>query len=397
VRRPGRRGSFWQTPTQETLLRILLGDDDDRAAARWGQLRPLDIDTAEAGSFCLLPPLHDRLSKIAADDPLLPRLAGTYRSTWYKNQLQLERLSGLVTLLRERAIEPLVVGGAPIAARWYPQLGLRPVPQLELIVSPDDAATAREVVREAAWRPAGRSCAYGRFVNADGLILVVHSGAPPYLAGPLRNTAFATLREAGRQTTIGGLPVSTLQVADELLWVCALGARTTIPPSIQWLFDAAQLLASPERPAVGVVLARARTFHLVEPLRETVAYLAGISETPDLLDFQRALRAEPVGRRDALAQHLAGAGGKNLEGAARTLALYLRTTADEPLCRAVAELPRHLQEAWETETVVQVPAVALKKLVRIGRTRLRERRPRRGRTAHGRASASSERNRSALS
>jgi len=174
VRRHGLRGSFWPTPTQETLLRILLGADDDRATALWEQLRPLDIDTAEAGSFCLLPPLHERLSEIAAEDQLLPRLAGTYRSTWYKNQLQLERLSGLVTLLRERAIEPLVVGGAPIAARWYPQLGFRPVPQLELIVSPDDAATAREVVREAAWRPAGRSRAYGRFVNTDGLILVVH-------------------------------------------------------------------------------------------------------------------------------------------------------------------------------------------------------------------------------
>jgi hypothetical protein len=396
VRRRGFRGSFWPTQTQEALLRILLGADDRAGVSLWQRLQPLEIDNAEMGSFCLLPPLHGRLSDIAAEDPLLPRLAGIYRSTWYKNQLQLERLAGLVTLLRERAIEPIVVGGAAIAARWYPQLGFRPVPQIELVVSPDDAEAAREVAREAAWRPAGRTRAYGRFVNADGLILVVHAGAPPYLAGPLRSKeALAAFREAGGETAIAGASVSTLQAADELLWVCALGARTTIPPTVQWLLDAAQLLASPERPPVDVALARARTFHLVEPLRDTVAYLAGITDLPGLLDFHRALRIEPVRRRDALAQRLAGAGGENLGGPARTLALFLRTTADEPLRRAVAELPRHLQEAWETETVEQVPAVALKKLVRIGRARLRRRR--RGHAAHGRSTGSSERNRSALS
>ena len=130
------RGSFWPSATQRALLEVGLGPEA-KAPERWRALQPLDVTTLETGSFGLLPPLYERLHELLPDDPQLPRLFGTYRSVWYRNQLLLERLAVLLPLLRQRAgVQPLLVGGMSALLRWYPRLGLRPVPLLELIVEP---------------------------------------------------------------------------------------------------------------------------------------------------------------------------------------------------------------------------------------------------------------------
>jgi hypothetical protein len=388
VRRPGLRGSFWPTPTQEALLRLTLGPRD-RAAAIWRELDPIDVGALEAGSFCVLPLLYESLSDVAPDDPRLPRLLGTYRNTWYKNHLLLERLAALLPDLRERGIEPLLVGGAAIARRWYPKLGCRPVPEVELIVDVDAGPDVREAARLAGWRPAGRTRIRGRFVDAGGRVLVVHEGAPPLVAGPVdRVVAHHALRDAAQEHEVFDESVLVLQPSDELLFICALGARTLVFPSVQWLLDTSKLLASPDRPAAGIALARARAFHLVEPLRDTVAYLAQVSEAPWIDEYLDALAAEPVLRRDSLAYRLGGAGTTRLGGMPLTLGSHLRASSTEPLPRVISRFPHHLQETWEAESVRQLPAIALKKLTRLARQSRRNQPV---------PASTSERNRSALS
>ena len=149
-----RSGSFWPTATQCALMEVALGPAEE-ASARWQALQPLDVTTLETGSFGLLPLLYERLGDVAPDDPQLPRLFGTYRSVWYRNQLLLDRLAVLLPLLRKRAhVEALLVGGMSALVRWYPRLGLRPVPQVDLIVEPEKAADAVKVSTYSGWRAA---------------------------------------------------------------------------------------------------------------------------------------------------------------------------------------------------------------------------------------------------
>jgi hypothetical protein len=106
-------------------------------------------------------------------------------------------------------------------------------------------------------------------------------------------------------------------------------------------------------------------------------------------DYVEVLAAEPMLRRESLAYRLGGASTDRLGGAPLTLGSHLRASASEPVPRLLTRFPRHLQEAWELESVRDVPAVALKKLTRLATRR---------RQARQRATPSaSERNRSASS
>ena len=358
-----RRGSFWPTATQRALMEVALGPVE-KASTRWQALQPLDVTKLETGSFGLLPLLYERLRDAAPDEPQLPRLFGTYRSVWYRNQLLLDRLAVLLPLLRERAgVEPLVVGGTSALLRWYPRLGLRPVPQLDLIAERETAAETVKVSTYAGWRPAAQTRSSTVLRDESRRVLVIHHGAPPEVAGPLGEAASSVLRERALELDeTEGTPL-VLDAADEVLFACAMGARVVPVQTCQWLVDVYRLLHSPEAPTADALLERARRFRLVAHVRATVRYLAEIADDEVLHDYAIAFDAAQIGQRDRIAFALAGVGGSRVAGTAQVLALYLQTTADDPPLRAVARLPRHLQERWEVESLAGVPFVALRKLL----------------------------------
>jgi hypothetical protein len=365
VKRRGFRGSFWPSPTQEALLRVALGPLEE-AKTVWEAEQPIDIGALETGSFGLLPLLYDRLSQVAPDTDALPRLLGTYRNAWYRNQLLLDRLPALVNALHARSVEPVVVGGAAIATRWYDRLGLRPVPELELMIVPGAEDAAREAAQSEGWRSGGRSRFVARFVDASGHVLVVHQAPASTLtnASDLGRTHGALL-EAARPEVIAGASVLVLDAVDELLRACALGARMRLPPSVQWLPDTVMMLAAPDCPTPDAVVTRAQALRVVVPLRETLRYLSEIVGAADVDAYLDGLRPTPVNRRDELAHRLSGAGHRQFGGLPLLLEAHLRSNLDEPLHVLVARFPRHVQQTWEADELREVPRIALNKVKRM--------------------------------
>lgn len=358
-------GSFWPDERQRALLQIALGPAEV-AAARWHALQPLDITKLPTGSFALLPPVYERLAAVAPDDPQLPRLHGTYRSTWYRNHLLLDRLASLVPPLRSRGVDPLLVGGAPAVHRWYSSLGSRPVSPLELIVDPDAGPLVREVCLVEGWRPAGARPAFARFVGDEGSPLVVYAGLPASLAGPLGpKDGLAALREhAFGLPAIEGAPL-VLDPADELLRLCAAGARTALPRSGQWLIDVHRMLGTDEAPPVERLVARARRFRVLEPLRATLLYLAGMLGPIGLEEYLEPLADARGNQRERIAFLLAGLPAGRVTGPAQLVAGHLQASADGPLSRALTRLPRHLQETWRTAGPGETMATGLRKTARL--------------------------------
>lgn len=347
-------------------MEIALGPAEE-ASARWEALQPLEVTKLETGSFGLLPLLYERLRDVAPGDPQLPRLFGTYRSVWYRNQLLLDRLAVLLPLLRQRArVEPLLVGGMSALVRWYPRLGLRPVPQLDLIVEPDRVADTVKVSTYSGWRTAAQTHFSTILRDEAQRVLVIHHGAPPAVAGPLAEGAASALREHALEfADIEGAPL-VLDPADEVLFACAMGARTLPVQTCQWLVDVHRILHAPEAPTPEALVERARRVRLVAHVRAAVRYLAEVADDQVLRDHATAFEAERIGRRDRLAFGLAGVGGSRVAGAAQVLAGYLQATADDPPLRAIVRLPRHLQERWGVERLSAVPLVALQKTLTRG-------------------------------
>jgi hypothetical protein len=343
------------------LLKVVLGPVD-RAAKRWHELQPLDVEALELGSFGLLPLLYERLREVAPADPQLSRLVGTYRNVWYRNQLLLDRLGVLLPLLRQRAhVEPLLAGGMSAVLRWYPRLGLRPVAQLELIVDREAASDAISVAGYAGWRPTWRARVLTRMRDASGGVLVVHHGPPSVVAAPLGGEGMRAFRERALELdAVEGAPL-VLDPADELIVLCAAGARTTFPPTCQWLIDAQNLLRSEQRPSAETLVERGARFHLAEPLRATLDYLAELCGAAELDEYGAAFAAHPVSGRDRVAFRLTGVGGRLWVGPAQTLAAHLQATGDESLVRVVTQLPRSLQETWGASNAREVPVLAVRK------------------------------------
>lgn len=359
-----RRGSFWPTATQRALMKIALGPAEE-ASARWKALQPLEVTKLETGSFGLLPLLYERLHDVAPDDPQLPRLFGTYRSVWYRNQLLLDRLAVLLPLLRQRVgIEPLLVGGMSSVLRWYPRPGLRPVPSLELSVEQEMAAETVKVSTYSGWRVSGQTRSSTVLRDQSERLLVIHHGAPPALIGPLGDNGAGALRERALELgDVEGTP-RVLAADDEFLYVCATGARTMPIQTCQWLIDVYRITQSPEAPPADRVLERARRIHLVAPVRATLSYLQEVADGEHLSAYAAAFDAEPVQRRDRAAFALAGVGGSRLGATAQTLATYVQATADESPLRAAARFPRHLQDQWGAKSLAGVPVLAVRKALR---------------------------------
>lgn len=346
-----RTPSFWPTPLQRALLQVALGPAE-RARARWEELGPPDVTALPQGAFPLMPLLYERLAEVAPDEPQLSRLLGTYRRTWYRNQLLLRRLGLLLRLLREREVESLLAGAAAGLLRWHPRLGSRPVVEIELLAEPGAGAEAVAAAAELGWEPSpsGRRA---RLVDADGFILVVHDGAPPVVAGPLgADGGYRSLRaRAVELDRVESRPL-VLDPVDELLFLCAGGARTMLPPNCQWLVDVHRLVRSTRLPEVDAVIARAHRLHLVEPLRETMTCLADLLGAEPVAELLAALHAQPASRRDRAAFRLGTVASPRLVAPAQLLADHLHATAEESFVHALAGLPAHLQQRW---AAIQAP------------------------------------------
>jgi hypothetical protein len=337
----------------------------------WRDVQPLDLETLEPGTFSLLPLVYRRLHDADVRDSRLQRLAGIYRSNWVRNQLQVERLPSLLEALKSVGVEPLVVGGPAIAARYYAQLGLRPVLQLELLVSPSEGASATAAISEGGWRPAARRVVgqVSRFHDESSTTsAVLYEGLSPYVLGPVDSTAaVGALRQAAAERAIGGASALTLAPADELLLACASGARRTIAPQVQWLVDAHHILMKGDMDEARLV-ARARAHRLVHPLREILAYLVGVTAVGTAASgILRALDRERPGRRDSLTYRLAANGLGPLGSPPEGLLEHARRSLAEPLPTALRSLPSSMRDAWDLEGVEQVPLVAARKI--LGRMR----------------------------
>jgi Uncharacterised nucleotidyltransferase len=154
------KGYFWPSPAQERLLVVALGDDSEAIAA-WLELRSrIQLERLEPGSFALLPLVYRTLGRVAADESLLPRLKGIYRSTWAKNNLLLERARETFEALSARRVEALLLGGLGSGIRFYGDYALRPTRAIEILVAPLARTAAVAALGQVGWtpQPEGRRC-----------------------------------------------------------------------------------------------------------------------------------------------------------------------------------------------------------------------------------------------
>lgn len=368
MRRRGLTGDFWPSNRQELLLRAALLEGGGAVAA-WREVRPqLDIDTLEEGSFALLPLVYRRLRDAEVEDPDLGRLRGIYRHTWSRNQLALDELKGLVGVLDRAGAPVAVIRGVSTLLRYYPEVGLRPVTEFELLVAEADAASAIRAVGRLGWAPADPSreaVAEGwpalRLRGPNGRTFVLHWRLLPEFEGSAGRAASAEFWERTETLMLGDLQTRALDPADELLHTSLTGARSTPFTNLQWIADSTMILRGTPELDWERVLAAASRRRAELRLRDALTYLVrAVDATVAEAVLDRLAAARPT-RRDVVAHKVAASGGRIAGEFPRALSQYLRATAGSGSLRTVAGVPTFLRETWKLDHSWEVPVHAARK------------------------------------
>jgi hypothetical protein len=230
--------------------------------------------------------------------------------TWALNQRRLSQANRFAELLGKAGVPLLLVKGLPLALGAYGHLGLRPMDDLDLVVSDSHARQAIEVLSTAGWSPLptplkgsdtpeaerhhpwirrGRALAdfsalYFRIRNGHGFShpdgseadlhwYVFHEQCDPGIDTALWDNA-QSLQQWNRSPTPGVSPLLLMpDPTDHLLLVLSHANRWSSTPPIRWVADAVLLLkaAAPFSWQRFVSVAQART--LTAPAGALLAYL----------------------------------------------------------------------------------------------------------------------------
>ncbi|MEX1104443.1 MAG: nucleotidyltransferase family protein [Dehalococcoidia bacterium] len=352
----------WPAPAQTDLLRAALLPREEALAA-WARWKAaVDFEEADAASHDLGPLVARNLLSLGCEDELLPRLKGVQRRTWYRNRILLHAATGAARHLQEAGIPTMLLKGAPLAHRYYGDISLRPMADVDLLVPTAEATRAADLLMAAGWVPqAPRKRVYD-------FIRLFHAIGMDDRAGGSVDLHWHVLEEcctagadrefwdAATDLEIEGTTFKTLHPSDLLLHVCVHGSRGYPAPTLRWIPDALTILqghgdAFDWDRLVAQAKRRNLTLATSNALEYLVAYFrAPIPET--VISRLRTSRPTLVERLDYRAQ---GSRDTTLWSVVRDTTRYARLSAGRPLHRRVAGFPVYLQQLWGLPSAWQAP------------------------------------------
>jgi hypothetical protein len=138
------------------LAAVIAAPHDAEAIAAWRAWRQaLVVDNLTWADAQLLPLVSQaRLEEWLAHDPASGRLLGIVRRAWTESQLHLRQMQEVVSRFTEGGCGPVMVAGpAALHYRNARAAGLRPIPELTLLVRRAHVGTCLRILSEDGWTP----------------------------------------------------------------------------------------------------------------------------------------------------------------------------------------------------------------------------------------------------
>jgi hypothetical protein len=297
-------GGFWPTSQQELLLQATLLRGK-KALDAWLQWKAsVDLDQLDSGSLRLLPLLHRNLRQHGVKDPLMGKLKGIHHMTWYRNHRLLRNMASVVSFLQDIGLPTMVLKGVALILLHYRDHGLRPVGDVDVLVPTKDAFAATDLLMGSGWSsdklksPGLLTETY--LAQRHAVVLTDAAGQQfdlhwHVLADSCGAEADQEFWEGALEVKLDGVSTHALNPTDQLLHVCAHGARWASPPGFQWAADAMIVLRTAE-PEIdwSRLLSQVRKHRLVLPLRSTLAYLRDALDASVPSEVMRSLQVMPV-------------------------------------------------------------------------------------------------------
>lgn len=364
------------TSTQNSLLKACLAPADE-VETHWRAWRErIDIDHLDEASNRMLPLLFRRLESACIADPDMGRLRGIYRYHWCRNQLLLAELKRLLSALRDRGVDVMLLKGSALVHRYYRDPGLRPMSDLDIMVRPADMGAVFTLLRERGWQPSGQAnlseagtrrhihaVDFRHHGNGRTTEIDVHWTPLHRSTWPGAETDFWTQSVV---TQVDGIACRVLSPTDQLLHICLHGGAWNVMPPFRWVADACHILRDDAAAIDWARLIRdARRHRSHVMLREALHFLRQTFAAPipdEVLRQLDATRPSPAERleHNLLTRQIAAARIDQL------LMLewfnHSRAYPDSGLLRRLSTFPGHLRLGWKLDHWHQVPAFVIRRL-----------------------------------
>jgi len=295
----------WRQPTGPQILLLHAALFPEEAAlAAWRAWRlTADLDQLPPGGFGLLPLLAYNLQSCGINDPLLDKCHGIQRRTWTQNQLAFRQVAPLLPALSSAGIPPIINGDPALALIHYPQLGVRMLDALYLLVRAADLPHLAAPLAQTGWQAEPvraqwlRAQVLGpqqprRFRRStEGEVRLICQ------ALPTRSTLVIEEIDPHRLPTgLQGLPLGVPSPTDLFFDSCTRGiVNMQRYGAIQWIVDAAMIL-QPGQAALDWerIVARAKAEAAVLRLQAALHCLQTTVAAAIPATVTQALQALPV-------------------------------------------------------------------------------------------------------
>jgi hypothetical protein len=305
------------SPERNLLLKAAL-TEGPRALEYWKRWRTGgNLETLDDASYPSLPMLFWNLQSYGADAPDLGRLQGVYRFHWSRNQLILQTLKGLTLALAQAGIEAVLLKGAAHLCRADHARFVRPINDLELLVSRDRVKQTLELLRPLGWNaPVSPNAIDARVLRAVPSITLQRKGhvrcsvswAP--FQGATWEGAESTFWSSTATAPAGELRAKILAPTEQLVHLCAHGRFHGDSPLFDHAADALLLLRTQGAAIDWVRLIRlGTTYELTAHLEQALRFLRDELSAPVSAGTMETLATHRASRRERLQQGLAGCRG----------------------------------------------------------------------------------------
>ena len=238
---------LWPSAEQHLLLVAALSDGPPSIAAfrSWRACVDLEDDFSYQ-TVRLLPLVYVNMRRQNVRDPLMGRIKGVYRRAWYDTHRLFHGVQPFVAALSAGGVEMLLLKGAPLALAYYGNHALRPMADVDVMVSAADVDRALEILAAAGWHPTVTIDAdvlrfrhAAQFIGPGGAEIDLHWHVLSDAASEGVDRAF---RAAAEPINFLGSSARQLDPTDLLLVVVVHGMRWNYETPIRWIPDALTIL-----------------------------------------------------------------------------------------------------------------------------------------------------------
>ncbi|WP_254567312.1 nucleotidyltransferase family protein [Oscillatoria sp. HE19RPO] len=291
----------WGQPTlaQKRLLQAAV-EKSEKAIAYWQEWSELvDIETLDSESYRLLPLLYRNLSPYEIGDQQFAKLKGVYRRTWCENQVIFKQLTEILQEFQAASIPSLLIKDAALCLLHYSDIGERTIHNFEILVDPQNALTASNLLSKMGWKP--KKPIRDRLSPSECVWEFTHSGnLQLMLRWHLFWDSFSESLERSfwhraQEVPVGDTSTHVLHPSDRLFYVCVAGGiHNPVFPLVR-LVDAHRILDSDAAEIDGDELCdRVNTFRFLLPFQNFIKVFEEIFQIPFINSTVSATKILPI-------------------------------------------------------------------------------------------------------